>query len=138
MSSGYSSRSTAEKLGVKPGDQVHIVNEPIPYAELIGCDVAAPDGPPYSFAHAFFTDSGRYKGWLEDFVRELAPDGVLWVSWPKRTSQHKSDLSDNVVRDIALPLGIVDIKVCAVNETWSGLKFMVRKDLRANWPAVKT
>jgi hypothetical protein len=67
---------------------------------------------------------------LRDYRKAIAPDGMIWVSWPKKSSGVVTDLTDVVVRDTALPLGLVDIKVCAIDDTWSGLKFVIPKDQR--------
>lgn len=111
-----------------------VVGAPREYSELIGCQVVHQESGSFRFVHAFFACADAYRNWLEGFVAQLAPDAVLWVSWPKKASKVTSDMDENLVRDFALPFGIVDIKVCAVDETWSGLKFMVRKDLRSQWP----
>ena len=75
--------------------------------------------------HLFVTEAAGLAGKLKAFRKTIAPDGMIWVSWPKRASGVATDLSDVVVRDTALPLGLVDVKVCAVDETWSGLKFVI-------------
>jgi hypothetical protein len=82
------------------------------------------------FVHFFATDSARLKQKLEAYRRKMAPDGVIWVSWPKKTSGVATDVTEDRIRELALHIGLVDIKVCAVDEVWSGLKLMIRKELR--------
>ena len=81
--------------------------------------------------HLFATERAGLATHLRSYRDAITPDGMIWVSWPKKASGVATDLSDIVVRDIALALGLVDIKVCAVDETWSGLKFVIPKDQRA-------
>ena len=76
-------------------------------------------------AHLFATDAAGLAGKLERFRAAIAPDGMIWVSWPKKASGVATDLSDVVLREAALPLGLVDVKVCAIDEVWSGLKFVI-------------
>src|SRR6201999_1375619 len=86
---------------------------------------------PLDMAHLFATKTAGLADSLSACRKAIAPDGMIWVSWPKKSSRVATDLSDIVVRDTALPLGLVDIKVCAVDETWSGLKFVIPKAQRA-------
>jgi hypothetical protein len=86
--------------------------------------------PPLDVVHVFATEVAGLAEKLRVYRDAIAPDGMLWVSWPKKASGVISDLSDVVVRDIALPLGLVDVKVCAIDEIWSGLKFVIRKSER--------
>jgi hypothetical protein len=87
---------------------------------------------PLDMVHLFARRANGLTAKLSRYRELIAPDGMLWVSWPKKSSGVASDLSDIVVRDLALPLGLVDIKVCAVDETWSGLKFVIQKLQRAS------
>jgi len=80
--------------------------------------------------HVFCRDAAKLKNRLTQLRKQLAPDGVIWVSWPKKASGAKTDITEDTVRACALPLGLVDIKVCAVDEVWSGLKLMIRKTER--------
>jgi hypothetical protein len=86
--------------------------------------------PPLDMVHVFATEAAGLAEKLRVYRAAIAPDGMVWVSWPKKASGVITDLSDVVVRDIALALGLVDVKVCAVDETWSGLKFVIRKSER--------
>jgi len=133
---GYSGKSVVQKLGIKPGFRIFVSHAPRAYPDIVG---ELPDGvklgarlkAPLDMVHLFATKTADLKSKLESFRAAIAPDGMIWVSWPKRASCVATDLSDVVVRDTALPLGLVDIKVCAIDETWSGLKFAIRNDLRA-------
>jgi hypothetical protein len=133
---GYSTRTLAQKLGIKSRSQIIALAAPSDYAELLG---RLPDGVilrPRLTAHARFIHFfARERRRLEDefpqLAKALADDGVLWISWPKSTSKVQTDLTENVVRELGLPLGLVDVKVCAVNEVWSGLKFVRRVSERA-------
>jgi hypothetical protein len=132
---GYSGRPLPQKLGIAPGMTLHVVDAPMDYAALI-----APVGARVAFArtltqdvdvlHAFVTRKARLQAVLERARTGLRADAVVWVSWPKKASGIASEISEDAVRDAALPLGFVDVKVCAVDDTWSGLKLVVRKTLR--------
>jgi hypothetical protein len=131
MTAGYSRRSLAEKLGIKPGTQVVALGAPATYPSLLG---ALPDGATLSsrlpastsFIHRF---ARLRKDLAKDLPRlacSLADEGTLWISWPKQVSGVETDLNENVVRQLGLAQGLVDIKVCAVDDVWSGLKFVRR------------
>jgi hypothetical protein len=134
---GTSGKPITQKLGIKPGFCIFVSGAPKAYGELVG---SLPEGAkvlarlkaPVDMVHLFATSSGALAGKLRDFRDSIAPDGMIWVSWPKKSSGIASDLSDIVVRNTALPLGLVDIKVCAIDATWSGLKFVIPKDKRAS------
>jgi hypothetical protein len=134
-STAYSGTPLIKKLGIKSGMELMVVNAPANYRELID---PLPDGtrfvtrlrPSTDFVHIFVTSAAELKKSLTDVREGIRPDAVIWVSWQKKQAKMQSDVTDNVVRDIALPLGLVDIKVCAVDEIWSGLKLVVRKALR--------
>ena len=83
------------------------------------------------FVHLFATSASMLKRKLESYRKKIASDGMIWVSWPKKSSGVKSDITEDRIRDLALPMGLVDIKVCAVDEVWSGLKLVIRKEPRA-------
>ena len=85
---------------------------------------------PYEAVHVFASESAFLNATLSKLRRELKQDGFVWVSWPKKSSKVPTDITEDVIREIALPLGFVDIKVCAVSEIWSGLKLMIRKSER--------
>ncbi|HEY5078228.1 MAG TPA: hypothetical protein VII43_00210 [Opitutaceae bacterium] len=133
---GYSGTPLWKKLGYKDGTPAHVDGAPAGYADLLGLpkDVkvawAARPGRGIAFVHLFSTRAAALKAKLRSYRTSLAPDGVLWVSWPKKASGVATDITEDVIRDLALPTGLVDIKVCAVDGTWSGLKLMIRKELR--------
>jgi hypothetical protein len=133
---GYSGKSIVQKLGIKPGFRIFVEGAPARYDDIVGklpADVTLVPRlrAPLDMVHLFVTQAAGLAAKLRGTRDAVAPDGMIWVSWPKKASGVATDLSDVVVRDIALPLGIVDIKVCAVDEIWSGLKFVVRKSERA-------
>ena len=132
---GYSGTPLPQKLGIKSGLTVVTINAPTNYRRLLG---TIPDGatlsdrvrPDSSFVHVFVKKRSELAKRLS-LLREKIPDtGTVWVSWPKRSSGVSTDVTEDVVRAVALPLGFVDVKVCAVDEIWSGLKLMVRRTNR--------
>jgi hypothetical protein len=135
MAVGYSGKSVHAKLGIKPGDTVAVLGAPSDYPALIN---APGDGTRYVTAtrgkanvvHLFTTKRADLARRLPGSIDRIAPDGMIWVSWPKRVSGVATDVTEDVIREIALPLGLVDVKVCAIDETWSGLKLVIRKDRR--------
>jgi hypothetical protein len=132
---GYSGTPLPQKLGIKAGMTLHVMDAPMDYATLI-----APMGRKVAFAtrlskdvellHAFVTRKGRLEDVLDRARAGLGPDAVVWISWPKKAANVPSEITEDTIRDMALPLGFVDVKVCAVDNTWSGLKLVVRKALR--------
>ena len=134
---GYSGKPVVEKLGIKPGFRIFCAGAPAAYADLVG---KLPDGvtmaraakPRLDVVHLLVTEAKGLAVRLRDYRKAIAPDGMIWVSWPKKSSGVMTDLTDVVVRDTALPLGLVDIKVCAIDATWSGLKLMWRREHRAD------
>jgi hypothetical protein len=79
------------------------------------------------FVHLFATSASELKSKLESYRKKIVPGGVIWVSWPKKSSGVTSDITEDTIRDLALPMGLVDVKVCAVDEVWSGLKLVIRR-----------
>jgi hypothetical protein len=132
---GYSPRSLVEKLGIKPGTAVVVLGGPPEFPATLG---PLPEGAGIrtrlSRGAAFIHQFARRKDDLAEafprLAQALADDGMLWISWPKKTSKIATDLTEDVVRSLGLPLGLVDVKVCAIDETWSGIKFVRRKELR--------
>lgn len=133
---GYSGTPLWKKLGYKEGTVAHVDGRPPGYVPLLclPADVNVDwQGKPFkgiSFVHLFSTAKASLKAKLKAYRKQIAPDGVVWVSWPKKSSGAKTDITEDTIRDVALPMGFVDIKVCAVDATWSGLKLMIRKDQR--------
>src|SRR2546421_5878941 len=128
---GYSAKPLFEKLGLKTGQKAFICNAPTTYqAELkplqSSIDLKARLKGPLDFVHFFVASKGELEEHLPRLKQELDHSGCIWISWPKKSSGVTTDLTENVVRDIALACGLVDVKVCAVDETWSGLKLVYR------------
>jgi len=129
---GYSGTPLAQKLGIKPAMTVTVINEPANYRPLLGKGV---DGVEFSdrtrtesaFVHLFATRRSELKKQLSRLRKEIPDTSTIWVSWPKKSARVPSDVTEDVIRAVALPLGFVDVKVCAIDETWSGLKLMVRR-----------
>jgi hypothetical protein len=133
--SGYSGKPVVQKLGIKPGFRILSVGAPAAYADVVGqlpADVtmARAAKAQLDMVHLFATEAKGLASRLRGYRAAIAPDGMIWVSWPKKSSNVATDLTDVVVRNTALPLGLVDIKVCAIDDIWSGLKFVIPKDQR--------
>lgn len=133
--SGYSGKPLWKKLGYKEGMIVLVVNAPPSYRDMLGemlpeIQIRSATPAPYAAVHLFAVSQEDLVRHLKTLRDALAQDGMLWVSWPKKASKIPSNISDNLIRDVALPLGFVDIKVCAVDDTWSGLKLVIRKTER--------
>lgn len=132
---GYSGTPLAKKLGIKAPLTMLLVNPPEEYIMWIG---GVPDGvrllakvkPPIDAAHVFATKSAFLNAMLSKLRNDLKQDGFVWVSWYKKSANMQTDITEDVIRAIALPLGFVDIKVCAVSEVWSGLKLVIRRSER--------
>ena len=131
MSTGYSERPLAAKLGIKSGSRVLILNPPPGYSELLGSlpagVVAATTlAGAFDFGQLFTASRASLEAEFPRLMGELAKDGMLWVCWPKGSSKVETDLKEGTVREIGLRNGLVDVKVCAVDKSWSGLKFVYR------------
>ena len=132
---GYSGTPLAAKLGFAAGKTLLTLGAPPNYAALIGPSMkelkrAKSLDAKVDIVHMFTASRSRLSTALLDCRRQLRPDAVVWVSWPKKASGVPTDVTEDTIREEALPLGFVDMKVCAVDATWSGLKLMLRKDLR--------
>lgn len=133
---GYSKRSLVEKLGIKPGYKIHIANSPEGYGKTLGklpekTVVARSLDSSCDFIHFFTTDRAELESGFPKLKKHLASAGMLWISWPKGASKIKTAVNENIAREIGLQNGLVDVKVCAVDDVWSGLKFVFRlKDRR--------
>jgi hypothetical protein len=132
---GFSSKPVVQKLGIKPGFRIFVGHAPAAYGDIVGklpADVKLLTrlAGSVDMVHLFASQAVGLAGKLRGYREAIAPDGMIWVSWPKKASGVATDLTDVVVRDIALPLDLVDIKVCAIDDTWSGLKFVIPKDQR--------
>jgi hypothetical protein len=131
---GYSGTPLAKKLGIKPGSAIFVVAAPGHYDELLA---PLPEGvkrvrkiDDADVAHFFETSRIRLDKDLHAAVSRMQQDAAIWISWPKKAAKVETDITEDTIREVALPLGLVDIKVCAVDETWSGLKLVIRKQLR--------
>jgi len=132
---GYSGTPLAKKLGFKSPSKIWIINAPKEYKTWLGELPAAVKlvtkvNPPIEAAHLFVTEAAFMDAMLSKLRNELQQDGFIWVSWPKKSSKVPTDITEDTIREIALPMGFVDIKVCAVSEVWSGLKLVIRKSER--------
>ena len=127
---GYSGRSVVQKLGLKPGFRIFVEGLSVPYSDIVGelpaeLRVMKAAKAPLDAVHLFATSSTGLAAKLSAYRKAIAPAGMIWVSWPKKASGVATDLTDKEVRETALANGLVDIKVCAVDEIWSGLKFVI-------------
>jgi hypothetical protein len=133
--SGYSGTPLAKKLGIKPGSRVFVTGAPKDYRKLLeplpgAVSFENKPGPGVDIAHVFVTEKEELSKVMGTLRRQLKSDATLWVSWPKKAARVKTTVGEDTIRALALPLGFVDVKVCAVDEVWSGLKLVVRKKLR--------
>ena len=132
---GYSGTPLPQKLGIKAAQKVATICAPAGYGKLL---TPLPDGVTFTkkieagagFIHLFVSERKKLAAELKRLRKLIADTGILWVSWPKKSSGVKTDITEDVIREVCLPLGFVDIKVCAVDETWSGLKLMIRRENR--------
>jgi hypothetical protein len=133
---GYSKKPLVDKLGIRPGFRLSIENEPAHYASLLRpwperVEVLSKGATGLDYLQYFATKRNELEDWLPRARGRIKQEGMIWVSWPKQTSSLRGDLNENVVREIGLLNGLVDIKVAAIDKDWSGLKFVIRvKDRR--------
>ena len=135
MTAGYSGTPLAQKLSLKPGLRTWWCGMPDGVrAEIeregIPLELLATPEPPIDAAHIFVTQREVLECRLRLLLPLLARDGFVWVSWPKKAAKVETDITEDTIRDVALPLGLVDVKVCAVDDIWSGLKLVIRKENR--------
>ncbi len=132
---GYSGTPLATKLGIAEGTHVLLRHPPANYDDLV---VPMPDDVHFDktltgatdLIHVFADRQATLAAELAHLRDTMRPDATIWVSWPKKSSKVLTDITEDVIRDIALPIGLVDVKVCAVSDVWSGLKLVIRKELR--------
>ncbi|MFZ2100835.1 MAG: DUF3052 domain-containing protein [Oricola sp.] len=139
---GYSGKPLADKLGMRDGHAALFVALPYAVSELAEardfahCERAGWDALPgeghYDYVHAFTTERADLADNAETFRDWIMPDGMIWISWPKKSSKVATDITEDGIRAALLPSGLVDVKVCAVTDIWSGLKLVVRKELRTH------
>ena len=132
---GYSGTPLAKKLGIKAGSHLLLVGAPDEYLALLE---PLPEAVQFDMQLSEFTDivqifsvrRAELQQLLLSYRAKLKSTGIVWVSWPKKSAKAPTDITEDIIRDVALPLGFVDVKVCAVNQVWSGLKLVIRKELR--------
>jgi hypothetical protein len=132
---GYSGKPVWQKLGLDAKHRVLVRGAPSDYAKLVGLSAtdlthATPRGA-FDIAHVFETSASALNRELESLAKKLPAAGAIWVSWPKKSAKVATDITEDTVRSVALPLGLVDVKVCAIDATWSGLKLVWRRENRA-------
>ena len=138
---GYSGTPLAQKLGLKDGQRVLFISLPPALNELraarhflevaqAGWETFNDGEPGYDLIHGFTASRAVLDANAKTLMGAITRDGVIWISWPKKASKVKTDITEDVIRDVVLPIGLVDVKVAAVNEIWSGLKLVIRKELR--------
>src|SRR5262245_13885368 len=132
---GYSGTPLAKKLGIKSASEICLIGAPDGYIGLVeplpeGVKITSRLSKGTDLVHIFTSSKSQLADALRSYRSKLKPDAVVWVSWPKKASKVPTDITQDTIRELALPLGFVDIKGCAVTEVWSGLKLVVRKELR--------
>ena len=138
---GYSGTPLAQKLGLKDGQRVLFIALPPEFGGLrtarnfrnvaqAGWDTFAESKPGYDVIHGFTSRRAELEANARTLMAQIARDGTIWISWPKKASRVATDITEDAIRDVVLPIGLVDVKVAAVSEVWSGLKLVIRKELR--------
>lgn len=141
QAAGYSGTPLAQKLGLKDGQRVLFIGLPKELNDLrkaahfremaqAGWDTWTDGEPNYDLIHGFTTSRAVLEANARPLMDEIDRNGTIWISWPKKASKVPTDITEDVIRDVVLPIGLVDVKVAAVSEVWSGLKLMIRKELR--------
>jgi len=127
---GYSATPLVKKLGIKPGFKIALVNSPPNFAGALdlpeGVTINSRSRLPFDLVHLFVKSEKELQEKFSEWAKRINPAGMLWVSWPKKSSGIVTDISENIVRTIGLQAGLVDVKICAVDDVWSGLKFVFR------------
>ncbi len=134
---GYSGTPLPKKLGIKPGMKYFAINAPQEFHDWLGelperAQIVTQASPPLMAVHMFVTEKDELTHLLKKHRSALESSGFIWVSWPKKASKVTTDITEDVIRAVALPLDYVDIKVCAVSAVWSGLKLVIRKEKRGD------
>lgn len=137
---GYSGTPLVRKLGLASGQTAALLDVPETIEDIHGFDGFAsvvrrlPEVPrrAFDYVHLFVTERAALEAAASALFHVLRPEGMVWISWPKKSSRVATDITEDVLREILLPSGLVDVKVCAVDEIWSGLKFVIRKELRGS------
>jgi hypothetical protein len=133
---GYSGTPLAKKLGIKGGTRFQPIGAPPGFLELLepwpaGAIVVDRLDLRTDIIHVFEKSRTRLAKVLASTLKKMRPDAAIWVSWPKKASKVATDITEDTIREVALPMGLVDVKVCAIDEVWSGLKLVIRKENRA-------
>jgi len=133
---GYSGKPVVQKLGLKPGLRIFVDGLSRAYSDVVGelpaeVQLVKAAKAPLDVVHLFAAEARGLAAKLHSYRKAIAPDGMIWVSWPKKSSGVATDLTETIVRETALANGLVDIKVCAIDETWPGLKLVIPRELRA-------
>jgi hypothetical protein len=128
---GYSGTPLPKKLGIKDGHRVAAIDAPPQFAELVdGVPLSSQLRGRFDVIVFFTTERAKLEKRLDSLRRAMEPATGLWIAWPKKASNVPTDMTEDVVREVALPTGLVDTKVAAIDETWSGLRLVIRKELR--------
>jgi len=134
---GYSATPLAKKLGLKPGFKIRLINEPDYYFDLFidwpdNVQILTDNKIKKNFIHLFAKNIKEFEQHIRAIKNEIEQDGIIWVSWYKKATKIPTDLTEDIIRNTALAIGLVDIKVCAVDEVWSGLKLVIPVKNRTN------
>ncbi|MBD8487540.1 DUF3052 domain-containing protein [Echinicola sp. CAU 1574] len=132
---GYSQTPLIKKLGIKDGFNILLINSPENYFDLLetlpqDLIFSESDREDLDFIHFFTKSAAEYERKIESLRSLIKPNGMIWVSWPKKASKIPTDMTENIIRDYALKIGLVDVKVCAVDAIWSGLKLVIPIKIR--------
>jgi len=133
---GYSGTPLTKKLGIKEGQRIYVKNSPCAeYKELFdkfpdNVQIVKRASSDLDLVHIFTKSKSELNTEVKKLMANIRANGTIWVSWPKKSSKISTDVTEDVIREVILPLGLVDVKVCAVNEIWSGLKIVIRKENR--------
>lgn len=131
---GYSEKSLRDKLGLKHGSSAVFLYALVSYIEALGelddIEIYPTVRQDHDFVHLFVKDKKVFEELLPQVKNAIKDNGSIWISWPKKTSKVETDMTENTIRDICLPMGLVDVKVAAIDDMWSGLKLVIRKEHR--------
>ncbi len=128
-SSGYSGKPIWQKLGISPETRIRLVSAPLDYEQMIGLSISKQvvKSGEADLTHCFVTNLRELSSTFLNLTHQTAPGGCIWISWYKKSAGIPTDVTEDAIRSVVLPTGWVDVKVCAINEQWSGLKIMKRK-----------
>lgn len=129
---GYSGTPLAKKLGIKPEQRILLVDAQADYHQILGMDISDQlvSKAPADFVHLFAVSRAKLEKSFKALIKGLPPDATIWISWYKKSAKMETDITEDVIREIVLPLDWVDVKVCAVTDQWSGLKIVKRVSAR--------